>query len=175
MRLVSGPRPAAVVRSALGGLPRQQRPSSYVYPSIASSRPLSSNLHPPRQHPPSHPTARYHQSAQHRRPSSTMSSQPAHPTLLIPGPIEFDDAVLQSMGHYRCVASALAAPILHSVLTGDSQREPRRCRLRRHLWRDPHPAAPALPDDQPRVAALRHQRLGHPRLGPRRRQPRRAR
>ncbi|KAL4905745.1 hypothetical protein BDW74DRAFT_151939 [Aspergillus multicolor] len=29
-----------------------------------------------------------------------MSSQPAHPTLLIPGPIEFDDAVLQSMSHY---------------------------------------------------------------------------
>ncbi|KAJ6441829.1 alanine--glyoxylate aminotransferase [Purpureocillium lavendulum] len=29
-----------------------------------------------------------------------MSSQPAHPTLLIPGPIEFDDAVLESMGHY---------------------------------------------------------------------------
>jgi len=29
-----------------------------------------------------------------------MSSQPEHPTLLIPGPIEFDDAVLQSMSHY---------------------------------------------------------------------------
>lgn len=29
-----------------------------------------------------------------------MSSQPAHPTLLIPGPVEFDDAVLHSMGHY---------------------------------------------------------------------------
>ncbi|CAN8103542.1 unnamed protein product [Discula destructiva] len=29
-----------------------------------------------------------------------MSSQPDHPTLLIPGPIEFDDAVLQSMSHY---------------------------------------------------------------------------
>lgn len=33
--------------------------------------------------------------------SKTMSSQPPHPTLLIPGPIEFDDAVLQSMSHYR--------------------------------------------------------------------------
>jgi alanine-glyoxylate transaminase/serine-glyoxylate transaminase/serine-pyruvate transaminase len=32
--------------------------------------------------------------------SAKMSSQPAHPTLLIPGPIEFDDAVLQSMSHY---------------------------------------------------------------------------
>ena len=30
-----------------------------------------------------------------------MSSQPEHATLLIPGPIEFDDAVLQSMSHYR--------------------------------------------------------------------------
>ncbi|KAI2465699.1 alanine--glyoxylate aminotransferase [Annulohypoxylon bovei var. microspora] len=32
--------------------------------------------------------------------SVKMSSQPEHPTLLIPGPIEFDDAVLQSMSHY---------------------------------------------------------------------------
>ncbi len=30
-----------------------------------------------------------------------MSTQAAHPTLLIPGPIEFDDAVLQSMSHFR--------------------------------------------------------------------------
>ncbi|KAF2642267.1 purine catabolism protein pucG [Massarina eburnea CBS 473.64] len=29
-----------------------------------------------------------------------MSSQPEHPALLIPGPIEFDDAVLQAMGHF---------------------------------------------------------------------------
>lgn len=36
------------------------------------------------------------------KPSSTMAStQPPHPTLLIPGPIEFDDAVLQSMSHFR--------------------------------------------------------------------------
>ncbi|EME44366.1 hypothetical protein DOTSEDRAFT_72010 [Dothistroma septosporum NZE10] len=32
--------------------------------------------------------------------AANMSSQPPHPTLLIPGPIEFDDAVLQSMSHY---------------------------------------------------------------------------
>lgn len=32
-----------------------------------------------------------------------MSNQPSHPALLIPGPIEFDDAVLQSMSHYRSV------------------------------------------------------------------------
>lgn len=32
-----------------------------------------------------------------------MASQTDHPTLLIPGPIEFDDAVLKSMSHYRYV------------------------------------------------------------------------
>ncbi|KAK3490683.1 pyridoxal phosphate-dependent transferase [Neurospora hispaniola] len=31
---------------------------------------------------------------------ANMSTQPEHPTLLIPGPIEFDDAVLNSMSHY---------------------------------------------------------------------------
>jgi hypothetical protein len=36
--------------------------------------------------------------------TSNMSSQPSHPALLIPGPIEFDDEVLQSMSHFRCVA-----------------------------------------------------------------------
>ena len=34
--------------------------------------------------------------------STKMSSQESHPALLIPGPIEFDDAVLQSMSHFRC-------------------------------------------------------------------------
>ncbi len=32
-----------------------------------------------------------------------MSNEAEHPALLIPGPIEFDDAVLNSMGHFRCV------------------------------------------------------------------------
>ena len=32
---------------------------------------------------------------------ASMSTQASHNTLLIPGPIEFDDAVLQSMSHYR--------------------------------------------------------------------------
>ncbi|KAI9643787.1 hypothetical protein NHQ30_007137 [Ciborinia camelliae] len=40
----------------------------------------------------------------------TMSNQPAHPTLLIPGPIEFDDAVLQSMSHYS--ESHVGAPFV---------------------------------------------------------------
>ena len=30
-----------------------------------------------------------------------MSKQAEHPTLLVPGPIECDDDVLQSMSHYR--------------------------------------------------------------------------
>jgi alanine-glyoxylate transaminase/serine-glyoxylate transaminase/serine-pyruvate transaminase len=34
-----------------------------------------------------------------------MSNQAPHPALLIPGPIEFDDAVLQSMSHYRYAMS----------------------------------------------------------------------
>jgi len=36
-----------------------------------------------------------------KRLLANMSSQPEHPAVLIPGPIEFDDAVLQSMGHFR--------------------------------------------------------------------------
>lgn len=35
-----------------------------------------------------------------KEPEPTMSTQAPHNTLLIPGPIEFDDAVLQSMSHY---------------------------------------------------------------------------
>ena len=34
-----------------------------------------------------------------------MPNQASHPALLIPGPIEFDDAVLTSMSHYRQVNS----------------------------------------------------------------------
>ena len=32
-----------------------------------------------------------------------MSTQVKHPTILIPGPVEFDDAVLQAMAHPRFV------------------------------------------------------------------------
>jgi alanine-glyoxylate transaminase/serine-glyoxylate transaminase/serine-pyruvate transaminase len=38
-------------------------------------------------------------------PPKKMSNQKQHPALLIPGPIEFDDAVLDSMSHHRCVWS----------------------------------------------------------------------
>ena len=39
--------------------------------------------------------------AQEQEQKTSMSSQPPHPALLIPGPIEFDDQVLQSMSHFR--------------------------------------------------------------------------
>lgn len=35
------------------------------------------------------------------KPQNPMSSQAPHAAVLIPGPIEYDDAVLQSMSHYR--------------------------------------------------------------------------
>jgi alanine-glyoxylate transaminase/serine-glyoxylate transaminase/serine-pyruvate transaminase len=34
-------------------------------------------------------------------PPKMSSNQAPHPALMIPGPIEFDDAVLQSMSYYR--------------------------------------------------------------------------
>ncbi|KAL7803239.1 PLP-dependent transferase [Trichoderma afarasin] len=93
----------ASVRSAVRALPRKTAAgyqSSY-YPSIPrprslssfSSLSLSSSSHrsSPSSFSPSH--AQRHQLA-------TMSTQAAHPALLIPGPIEFDDAVLQSMSHF---------------------------------------------------------------------------
>lgn len=36
-----------------------------------------------------------------KQPPKAMSTQAAHPALLIPGPIEFHDDVLSSMSHYR--------------------------------------------------------------------------
>ncbi|KAF2759757.1 PLP-dependent transferase [Pseudovirgaria hyperparasitica] len=53
-----------------------------------------------------------HSSVQPRRLHSTMSSQPEHPTLLIPGPIEFDDEVLQSMSHFS--QSHVGAPFVET-------------------------------------------------------------
>ncbi|KAG9246767.1 alanine--glyoxylate aminotransferas-like protein [Calycina marina] len=41
-----------------------------------------------------------------------MSNQPEHPALLIPGPIEFDDAVLQSMSHFS--QSHVGAPFVET-------------------------------------------------------------
>ena len=36
-----------------------------------------------------------------KKPTTNMSNQAPHAALLIPGPIEFDDQVLQSMSHFR--------------------------------------------------------------------------
>lgn len=110
----SGPSPA---------VPRQSL--SLNYPSISSAsssiqfgpRTYSTSLH---QHPRpffklstgrgihSQLTSKFN----HRLQSAKMSSQAAHPALMIPGPIEFDDAVLQSMAHYRYVISlSILSPI----------------------------------------------------------------
>merc|ERR1712093_908920 len=90
--------------------------------------------------------------AQVRRNSSSsqtsekaaMSNQPNHPALLIPGPIEFDDAVLQSMSHYS-----------------ESCWSAFRC----HFRRDPFHATKAFPDDRPILSAIRHFWLRYSRLG----------
>ncbi|KAK7190770.1 purine catabolism protein pucG [Paraphaeosphaeria sporulosa] len=58
----------------------------------------------PAQHPPRP------EEAIQQEPPKKMSSQPPHPALLIPGPIEFDDAVLQSMSHYS--ESHVGAPFV---------------------------------------------------------------
>ena len=49
---------------------------------------------PLKRHPP--------KSASPEEEKEKMSTQAEHPTLLIPGPIEFDDEVLGSMSHFRC-------------------------------------------------------------------------
>ncbi|KAI4120811.1 MAG: hypothetical protein LQ347_007024, partial [Umbilicaria vellea] len=59
-----------------------------------SGKPDDLDYQPVSRSPPSTPTP------EERNKSSIMSNQPEHPTLLIPGPVEFDDAVLQSMSHY---------------------------------------------------------------------------
>lgn len=52
---------------------------------------------PQEKRPPPPPPAK---KAEPEKPKK-MSNQKPHPALLIPGPIEFDDAVLDSMSHYR--------------------------------------------------------------------------
>ena len=42
-----------------------------------------------------------------------MSNQAEHPALMIPGPIEFDDAVLHSMGHFRYAICHALANVLY--------------------------------------------------------------
>jgi alanine-glyoxylate transaminase / serine-glyoxylate transaminase / serine-pyruvate transaminase len=71
------------------------------------------NIIKPRKPPESKPTAK--QAIEAEVPAK-MSSQAPHPALLIPGPIEFDDEVLQSMSHYR-YASMLLQVLTTPTLT----------------------------------------------------------
>ncbi|KAK5138259.1 hypothetical protein LTR08_003320 [Meristemomyces frigidus] len=50
--------------------------------------------------------------AEENIPTAAMSNQAPHPALLIPGPIEFDDEVLQSMSHYS--ESHVSAPFVNT-------------------------------------------------------------
>lgn len=98
----------ASVRSALRGmLPRKTALLSSYYPStprlrtyLSLSSPLSSSS--PRSSTETLAFIRRPcQASAQRRHLAAMSTQASHPALLIPGPIEFDDAVLQSMSHFR--------------------------------------------------------------------------
>ncbi|KAK1249929.1 hypothetical protein MKX08_009932 [Trichoderma sp. CBMAI-0020] len=96
----------ASVRSALGGLPRKTALLSSYNPSIprprtylSSSPPLSSSSPRTSSETLASPP-RFRQAPAQRRHLAAMSTQASHPALLIPGPIEFDDAVLQSMSHF---------------------------------------------------------------------------
>jgi alanine-glyoxylate transaminase/serine-glyoxylate transaminase/serine-pyruvate transaminase len=59
------------------------------------------NIKPKANSAPPEPQTQIPERKSDRQLPLNMSSQPEHPALLIPGPIEFDDAVLQSMSHYR--------------------------------------------------------------------------
>lgn len=97
----------ASVRSALGGMPRKTALLSSYNPSIPRPRTYLS-LSPPLSSSSLRSsietlisTPRFRQAPAQRRHLAAMSTQASHPALLIPGPIEFDDAVLQSMSHFR--------------------------------------------------------------------------
>lgn len=82
-------------------------PPKILNPSAATTSPAASRLSQlsyhlsSSSHSNSTSTTSSSTSSDNSNKHSKMSSQPEHPTLLIPGPIEFDDAVLQSMSHYR--------------------------------------------------------------------------
>ncbi|KAI1179643.1 alanine--glyoxylate aminotransferase [Nemania sp. FL0916] len=87
-------------RAVLGEMPR----IGGSLPKVAASNPAS-RLSVISQHFAGSPqalsaSAPYQSRSLSSSPPSRMSSQPSHSTLLIPGPIEFDDAVLHSMSHY---------------------------------------------------------------------------
>ena len=98
------PIPRTCIRSAImEGMPRNMKPRvAFGNPSPSSSFSTTSSdrISLVSQHLNSTQTNPNPIQTQSRA-LSNMSSQPEHPALLIPGPIEFDDAVLQSMSHYR--------------------------------------------------------------------------
>lgn len=74
--------------------------------------------------------------------SRNMSSQAPHKTLLIPGPIENDDAVLQAMSLPRSVY------MLHAAIDAEMMIKRVACRnaVRKDLWRVLDYAAHTLPN-----------------------------
>jgi hypothetical protein len=66
-------------------------------PKIAQSYSTSTKTQTTQTTPPPPPPP------QQVQPAFNMSTQETHPTLLIPGPIEFEDDVLKSMSHFRYV------------------------------------------------------------------------
>ena len=162
---------AGALRSASHGVPRRLPLPPASCPSITkpfTSRAISSSL-PIRSHSSSTSSPIESRTISNKIQSySTMSAQPAHPTLLIPGPIEFDDEVLKSMSHYRYVTILSLEFDLSSELLANTilqQRVPRWPRLRQHLRRDPDSLAPARPIDRPQRSAIHHQRIRYSWLG----------
>ncbi|TLS25559.1 hypothetical protein PpBr36_07119 [Pyricularia pennisetigena] len=78
--------------------PRILSPSATTSPAASRLSQISYHLSSPSRS--NSTSATSSSSSDNSNNHSNMSSQPEHPTLLIPGPIEFDDAVLQSMSHY---------------------------------------------------------------------------
>lgn len=71
-----------------------------------------------------------------RQSTANMSPQAAHPALLIPGPIEFDDAVLQSMSHYRYVTHTIHSFMF--MLEADQAHRQRHLQFVEQAWREHH-------------------------------------
>lgn len=71
-----------------------------------------------------------------RQSTANMSPQAAHPALLIPGPIEFDDAVLQSMSHYRYVTHTIHSFMF--MLEADQAHRQRHLQYVEQAWREHH-------------------------------------
>jgi hypothetical protein len=105
----------ALLRKCIRVFPAELKLAPHDNPSHPSARLslITSHLNPSsptRVTQPPSPTSqrrRFSQSTESRNKSAEMSTQAPHPTLLIPGPIEFDDAVLRAMSHYRYLRHSL--------------------------------------------------------------------